>query len=516
MATELATKSFASVSSLVGLQVFSRAFTFILNQALVRIASPEVFGTATIQFELLLSTILFLSREGVRNALLRSRNTEQPDRKSPSNQLFANISVIPVLLGAPLSLCATFAYRAFSSSHTRTQPHFDTAIGIYAVAAFCELLSEPLYVRAQKELRLGVRIRAEGVAVVCKALASVGALMYAGKDWSLVAFAVGQLAYGAAVLAVYLLEFKGWGGVGLKKVNVDVRGNSRAIYWNPELLWLSFAMTAQSVVKHFLTEGDRFMVSKFSPLRDQGGYAVATNYGSLVARIFFQPIEESSRLFFSKSLSSSASAMDKDQGNEESQVDLALDLLHIVLLLYVHLGIIFLVFGPPYIPTLLSILLPPRYLSTSAPRVLRAYCSYLPVMAFNGFLEAFISSTATPSELVAQSRAMGFFSVLFVVAAVGFGRGLGWAETGLVYANVLNLGARAVYGWVFTSHYFDRRDREIRIFKVIPSWSVLNASAVVAVIIRVSALVYGRGLAKDTAIHIAIGGVCFVAWAYIS
>jgi Rft protein len=38
-------------------------------------------------------------------------------------------------------------------------------------------------------------------------------------------------------------------------------------------------MTSQSVVKLFLTEGDKVIVSWFSPLRDQGGYAIAVNYG---------------------------------------------------------------------------------------------------------------------------------------------------------------------------------------------------------------------------------------------
>lgn len=60
----------------------------------------------------------------------------------------------------------------------------------------------------------------------------------------------------------------------------------RKVLFEPELLRLSTAMTAQSVVKHFLTEGDRLIVSKFSPLKDQGGYAVATNYGMLYSRLF--------------------------------------------------------------------------------------------------------------------------------------------------------------------------------------------------------------------------------------
>jgi oligosaccharide translocation protein RFT1 len=55
-----------------------------------------------------------------------------------------------------------------------------------------------------------------------------------------------------------------------------------ASYFDPELLNLSMAMTGQSVVKHFLTEGDKFLVSRLSPLEDQGGYAIASNYGALV------------------------------------------------------------------------------------------------------------------------------------------------------------------------------------------------------------------------------------------
>lgn len=39
-------------------------------------------------------------------------------------------------------------------------------------------------------------------------------------------------------------------------------------------------MTLQSVLKHFLTEGDRIIVSRVSPLKNQGGYAIATNYGT--------------------------------------------------------------------------------------------------------------------------------------------------------------------------------------------------------------------------------------------
>ena len=66
--------------------------------------------------------------------------------------------------------------------------------------------------------------------------------------------------------------------------NISSHSNSNSTtisYFDAESLNLSIAMTGQSVVKHFLTEGDKFLVSRLSPSEDQGGYAIASNYGAL-------------------------------------------------------------------------------------------------------------------------------------------------------------------------------------------------------------------------------------------
>lgn len=51
---------------------------------------------------------------------------------------------------------------------------------------------------------------------------------------------------------------------------------------NSQYLKLSMSMTTQSVFKHILTEGDKFLVSQISALEDQGGYALASNYGEFL------------------------------------------------------------------------------------------------------------------------------------------------------------------------------------------------------------------------------------------
>ncbi len=123
------------------LQLFSRGFTFVLNQALFRLTSPTAFGAAAIQFELILSTILFLSREGVRNALLRVT----PGASADIAVRRMNLSFLPIMLGIPLALSTSILYIRYAGQEIGRQPHFEFAIALYALAAMTELLSEPMY-----------------------------------------------------------------------------------------------------------------------------------------------------------------------------------------------------------------------------------------------------------------------------------------------------------------------------------------------------------------------------------
>lgn len=128
-----------------------------------------------------------------------------------------------------------------------------------------------------------------------------------------------------------------------------------------------------------------------------------------------------------------------------------------LLLLFSHLLLFLATFGPPYLDLALSIVLPPRYLATSAPYILRGYLYYIPTMAFNGVLEAFFASTATPDDLRKQSRWLLIFSVCFVGSSIAFSQYLGFGDAGLVMANTVNLLLRAKYAWNFIQDFFARR-----------------------------------------------------------
>ena len=183
-------------------------------------------------------------------------------------------------------------------------------------------------------------------------------------------------------------------------------------------------MSSQSLVKHLLTEGDKMILTWFSPLHDQGGYALAVNYGqsstfwallrlkygrndeysigSLIARIVFQPIEETLRVFFSRVLNTS---QDKEsEGETPRSITQAENTLRSLLSIQASLSLIFVTFGSAYLPIFLPLLLPRQYMATSAPHILAAWVWYIPVLALNGGLEAFLSSVATPKDLNEQSR----------------------------------------------------------------------------------------------------------------
>ena len=129
--------------------------------------------------------------------------------------------------------------------------------------------------------------------------------------------------------------------------------------------------------------------------------------GSLVARIIFQPIEESLRVFYAKTLSSLTNPSEKkakSSASAQSSLAQASSVLTTVLSTQLSFSLILLAFGVPFLPYALQIALPKPYLVTSAPKVLSAWIWYIPVLAVNGGLESFLASTAGSKELIKQSQ----------------------------------------------------------------------------------------------------------------
>ena len=89
-----------------GSQLGARLLTFVLNVLAARLLSPEEYGISAVQFHLINSSIVFLSREGVRRSCLRVSQGCGKEKKDVEDRIVSgSLMVIPAgvvitLLGA--------------------------------------------------------------------------------------------------------------------------------------------------------------------------------------------------------------------------------------------------------------------------------------------------------------------------------------------------------------------------------------------------------------------------------
>lgn len=285
----------SSARSLIALQLVSRLVTFALNQALVRLASARVFGTASIQFDLLRDTILFLSRESVRGVISRIPRQGSEARKLPPHQV-RNLLYLPGLLSLPITAVVVGIYYVNLSHTTSNQDGFAATLALYIFSTLIEtVLVEPIFLYSlieADEPNVAVRVRAEGAAVIVKAVATTSLLAYFTKvgrpSQALLCFGIGQLSFALTLLVRFASHYRknsherrAFAPIALVggRAKAAAERQARVAQYDAGHLRLVGAMTAQSLFKHFLTEGDRLVVAWTSPLDDQGGYAVASNYG---------------------------------------------------------------------------------------------------------------------------------------------------------------------------------------------------------------------------------------------
>ncbi|PTB49867.1 hypothetical protein M431DRAFT_499883 [Trichoderma harzianum CBS 226.95] len=421
-------------SLLIILQVASRLITFIANQLLLRFLTAPLLALST-QLEVYYLSILFFARESLRVAIQRqgiagAANTEdgaQTDDAAVARregQAVVNLGYLAVGLGSVVSVTLGWMYLASASVTTLQTPWLVESLWLYGIAAMVELLSEPCFVLMQTRLQFGTRATAESVATFLRCIVVFGSAVWAsrkGLDIGVLPFALGQLSYGASLLLVYFASgyrLATSSGFSLfpKRLNSSKIVVFVLSYFYKPTVSLAGSMMAQSFVKHLLTQGDTFLISLFSTPEVQGVYALANNYGSLLARLLFQPVEESSRSYFSRLLSSPI--------------------------------------GPFAAPALLSIVVGSRWAGSGAGQVLGTYCFYIPFMGLNGITEAFVASVATETQVHRQSFWMGIFSAVFAASAFVLMSVFQLGAQGLVYANSINMLCRIIWSGAFIVSFF--------------------------------------------------------------
>ncbi|KAI4682149.1 uncharacterized protein J4E88_005038 [Alternaria novae-zelandiae] len=287
-------------------------------------------------------------------------------------------------------------------------------------------------------------------------------------------------------------------------------------YFSAPLLRLTASLSLQSALKYVLTQGDSLLITTLASLADQGAYALASNYGGLIARMLFQPIEESSRNMFAKlcanvETSSSTEKKDLKKSDEQKQnLAQASRVLSTILRLYGIISLFAVTLGPVLAPVLLSIVAGQKWSATSASQVLSTYCYYIPFLAINGVTEAFVAAVATNKELYAQSISMGIFFALFAGSAWFFIGQLEMGGNGVVLANTVNMGLRIVWNTWFIGRFFARNGSEFNVLETLPSLAAVAPAAVIPTLMRTKPAIsfLGRlGVLGELISMGAVGGV---------
>ncbi|KAK1816000.1 Oligosaccharide translocation protein rft1 [Friedmanniomyces endolithicus] len=487
MSDDAVSASAKGATFMVLLQIGSRAITFALNQVLLRFLSPQLLGVA-VQLELYIISTLYFSRESLRIATQR--------RSDGGVQAAINLSYLAIIAGLPVG--ALLAHLYLQSNYPDV-PYLTTALRINELTAMVELLSKPAFVAVQQNMLYKTRAAAEATAVIMKTLATAGLVFWSrhkGYDLGVLPFAAGELAYSISLTIVYLTQTVGVArlkGFTLTPKRIQASHPSQqyifSLFSKP-LLFLSASLYLQTGVKWLLTEGDKLLVSIFATLEDQGMYALSANYGGLIARMLFRPIEDSSRNLFARLCATSSSPSDHEKKSDSttppktdkpanSNLTQAATILHNLLRFYSIASLIAFAIGPTAAPLLLQLVAGSRWTDSGAGEVLATYCYCIPLLAINGVSEAFVSATASTAELRRQSIWMGAFSAGFALSAYVFLRVLEMGAKGLVLANCVNMASRIVFNLSFATAYFGRRGVTFRLVDILPNVYAVGAAALV-------------------------------------
>lgn len=347
---------------------------------------------------------------------------------------------------------------------------------LYCSGAFLESLGEPLYNLYNHCFRVDCRLKADAAAITLRSIVTFAAVIY--YDLGVVGFGLAQLSYGLVHVLVMLWSYKhvvftAPGELkdqritlidllprGVTGGNPSKEGGAVGVLFGSKATGPAMHMTCTSLLKHALTEADKIALSLSTVAThyDQGVYGVIHNYGSLVARMVFQPIEETSRITFSKMAAEARVADDEgDAQAVEGQVSAMSTLVSLVLKGVGLFSIMFPVFGPFYARLAVQIGLGARWYSEETVWTLGVYCLYILAMALNGVTEAFVYATASPGLLGTVNVSLIISSLAFCLSCAVLIEKMG--TSGILVANIIGMSIRIGFNLRYTERYFANPDK---------------------------------------------------------
>ena len=425
------------------LDTFSmRLLSFVLNQLIIRFANPVIIGVAAIQLELLLSSLLFLSREAIRLALLRANISDKLKFRQ-----FINLSWIPALLLLVIWICFMFFKQTWSAN---VSPQ---VVQWYILGALFEVCGEPLFNFYNHQILLRPRVLAESLAITIRSLTTCILVIY--FQMGIQGFGIAQVCFGIVYFTVllncnaphqechnYTIDLHDFNPCFL---TLPKDSKHKPSYYQIfqhqfgfENLQNLYATGPFFIFKHILTEGDKIILSSIHSNYDQGIYAILNNYVSLIARLVFYPIEESSRIAFSQM----TLHLKNEKSNSDSTAILKQQsqLLYRLTLSISIFGVLFPIFGMNYARLAINMFLGNQWRREETVRTLVAFCPYVLILGLNGITEAYVH-TVIPSFYFGDVN-LNLFNSSIVFSIVAFPLVASFGTAGVVMANSISMAVR--------------------------------------------------------------------------
>ncbi|CCH46892.1 Oligosaccharide translocation protein RFT1 [Wickerhamomyces ciferrii] len=464
--------------------IFTKLITFILNQILITFISPKIFGINSF-LEFLINTVLFFSREGIRLSSQRINDSITHDEdedveytekdkynhnkishgsKIATLQSIINLSFIPIMIGFPMSLFIIYwQYNKISEFFSHMEL-FNLSLLVIWFTILVELLVEPFYNLNQFNLNYDKRTRFESLAITINCFVNFG-IVFWFKDSPvdgipILAFSIGKLSHSLVLLISYYMDFRSYKSITptASKLSLSItkiHNNENYYIFDKEAINHFIKIFFQLCFKHLLTEGDKLVINQFCTIEEQGIYSLISNYGSLLARLIFAPVEESLRNFLTRLLLTNKSS---------KNLNLSIDILRKIILFYIYLSIIIIIFGPLNSGYLIQKIIGNNW-SNHVSEIIPLYTLYLPLLAFNGILESVHQSTASGSEVVNYTWFMCYFSGVFVFTSwLGIYK-FELSLLGLIGSNMINMILRIWYCNEFIQHFYKKNMVSRKILK---------------------------------------------------
>ncbi|KAK3579047.1 hypothetical protein CHS0354_029904 [Potamilus streckersoni] len=433
------------------LQLIMRLMTFGLNAFSLRFISKEMLGVVNVRLILLYSTCLFIATEALdRVGMSKLENKNWPQA---INLIWLSL---PLSLVCSLVLGYAWVY-IFQRPDQAITPNYVYGVIGFALATVIYCSCRQLFVIANTQMFIKLRVIINGISELFRCVINIILVIYF-PHWGVINFALSQVL--SAILYVicyygyiiyYMRGLDESSDFPVKKIrDLFPRRLEGMPFIDTSQAKLAFSIFKQCVLKQFLTEGEKYVMTIFAVLNfaEQGIYEMVNHLGSLAVRFIFLPIEESGGLFFSQLLVRGEHVSKQ----KEENVKLATGVIRYLLKFVTMIGLITMVFGYSYSYLTLH-LYGGKVLSVGlGPSLLRWYCVYVLIISINGITECFCFATMGRPEVDSYNRKLVIFSAILLSSSLILTNWLG--SVGFIFANCINMICRIIHSIYYIVHYF--------------------------------------------------------------